>query len=462
MKTCPGVSLAGYARAVAYCESLLRPVTGQVDKNALRVHFQRMGCFLRHMGQPQEHFRSVHIAGTSGKGSTTTMIGAILRAAGMHTGVHCTPYLQTPIERMQVDDLYASPADFVHLVDALRPHIDYMRQESAYHDISYREVGVAQAFLHFARSAVDIAAIETGMGGRYDYTNYIQPLAAAIVTVDYDHVGILGPTLAEIAYHKAGIIKDGVPTVTGVAPGPALRVIEEEAAQRRAPLFRLGQEIRYTIHSVGPEGSVFDYTSEQGTINDVQVKLLGRHQVANAALAIALAEQLRAFGLPISNEAIRRGLAQARVPGRLEIVQRQPTVILDGAHNPEKMRSLAAALRELFADRVPVLVVGVLAAKQVDSILAEVVPLARKVVVTSPTVLDKPAVAPDALADACRQFGVDVVVERDVSDAVRRAEHMAGTNGLVCVTGSLYMVGQARELWVPTSAILNQRTSFPQ
>lgn len=453
--------IASYNQAVAYCESLLHPHTEQLGGKLLPLHFERMGYFLAQLGHPEKRFRTVHVAGTSGKGSTTTMIGAILQAAGMRTGVHCTPYLQTPAERLQVDGLNASPAEFARLVDEMRPAIRHMQRQSPFRDISYREIAVAQAFRYFAQSAVEIAAVETGMGGRFDYTNHIQPLVSAIVTVDYDHLATLGPTLANIAWHKAGIIKQGVPVVSGVSQQIACQVIEEEAALKRSPLARLGREITYHVHSVTANGSVFDYSSSHGPMPGLEIGLLGRHQVLNASVAVGVVEYLREAGLPISDEAIRSGLRQARMPGRLEIVQREPTVVLDGAHNPEKMHSLAVALHDIFQDRPPILVVGVLAAKQVDEILAEVVPLARRVVVTSPTVRDKPAVALDRLAATCRRLGGDVVVEPDERSAVERAKDLAGKDGLVCVTGSLYMVGQVREMWIPAAAIISQRTSFP-
>jgi len=268
--------------------------------------------------------------------------------------------------------------------------------------------------------------------------------------------------LQQIAYHKAGIIKDGTPVVSGVRDDGAPAVIAAEAAAHNAPLYRLQHEITYTVTRVGTTGSLFDYHSPWGDLAGVRVGMPGRHQVMNAALALSAAFLLRAGGRPISEQAMRQGVAAARMPGRLEIVQRGPTVVLDGAHNPEKMHSLAAALEDLFPRRKPVLVVGLLAAKAADSILREVVPLARQVIATSPHVLGKPAIAPEALAEACRKLGKDVVASPNVDAAIDRALSVAGQRGLVCVTGSLYMVGQARERWVPAASVLEQRTSFPR
>lgn len=450
-----------YDAAVAFCESLLRPQTEAVDESILRQHFQRMGYFLSRLGNPQRRFPSVHIAGTSGKGSTTAMIGAIAQAASLRNGVHCTPYVQAPVERMQVDARYVTASDFVRLVRALQPHIAHMQNDSPYHDVSYREVAVAQAFRYFAEVGVDLAAIETGMGGRYDYTNHLTPLASVIVTVDYDHLATLGPTLDRIAYHKAGIIKDAVPVITGVTDPVALAVIEGDAAAHHAPLYRLQREFGYSVRSVEANGTVFDYWSPWGELKGLRVSMLGRHQAHNAALAASAALLLRQRWPQIDEEAIRRGLLQARLPGRLEIMQRHPTVVLDGAHNPEKMRSLTAALCDLFPTQKPVLVVGVLAAKQAEASLADVVPLASRVVVTTPIVKEKPAIAPDALAAICRNLGASVIVEPHLPAALEQAIGMAGAEGLVCVTGSLYMVGQARERWVAAARVVAGRTSFP-
>jgi dihydrofolate synthase/folylpolyglutamate synthase len=281
------------------------------------------------------------------------------------------------------------------------------------------------------------------------------------VTVDFDHVIPLGPTIEKIAGHKAGIIKPAIPCVTAVAPGPARAVIEREAQALGAPLYRLGDEVVCTVRQVAQDGSVFDYASPWQSLAGVHVGLLGAHQVINAGIALSVAHLLRQSGYDISEDAMREGLRSARLPGRLEIVQRQPTVLLDGAHNPEKMRSLTAALNQIFPGQRLILVIGVLAAKQAEEIVAEVVPLASTVVVTSPHVLGKPAVEPAELAAICRRLSGDVVVEPDVPVAVDRARDLAGRDGLVCVTGSLYMVGQARELWVPTPMILDQCTSFP-
>lgn len=453
---------AAYFATVHSLESLLRPFTEPASEAELRLHFERMGYLMAQLGRPEQAFPAVHVAGTSGKGSTTALIGSILRAAGLRTGVHLTPYLQTAIERIQVGELYVSPADFVALVKRMRPAIAHMQAVSSYHSISYRELAVAQAFLHFAGAGLDMAAVETGMGGRYDYTNHLKPVVSTIVTVDYDHTATLGSTLARIAQHKAGIIKKGVPAVTGVQAPEALAVIEAEAQRQQAPLLRLGREIACRNVSVGPQGCRFDYESAAGRLADVQLGVLGRHQATNAALAIASVELLRELGYAISEEAIRRGLSAARLPGRLEIVQHEPLVVLDAAHNPEKMRALATALREVFPSQRPVVVLGVLAAKQAAAVLAEILPLARQVVVTSPIVQEKPAVPANELAALCARFNLSASVEPDPPTAVGRGRELAGAGGLVCVTGSLYMVGQVRSLWAPVAAILEQRTSFPR
>lgn len=466
--------LPRYHEAVSYCESLLRPLTGLGRERlndpvgaaailrSLRIHFERMGYFLERLGHPEQSYPTVHVAGTSGKGSTVTLTGAVLRAAGLRTGVHTKPYLQAAIERVQVGERYITPDQFADRIDDLRPAIRHMQEASPYGDISYLEISVAQAFLHFASTSVDVAVIETGMGGRFDNTNHLRPLVSVIVTVDYDHIYPLGATLSKIAYHKAGIIKPRTPVVTGALARAARDVVVREATACDAHLYRLGHEIQVRVRHVGEKGSIFDYHSPWGTLRGLDVGLLGAHQVRNAALAVAACELLRQRGYAITEQAIRSGLASARLPGRLEIMQRQPTVLLDSAHNPEKMRSLATALKQIFPQQRPVLVIGVLKAKQVEDIVSEVIPLARTIVVTSPHVLGKPAAAPEELAAICERLGGDVVVEADLPVAVERAKLLAGADGLVCVTGSLYMVGQARGLWVSPDTVLEQCTSFPR
>ncbi|MFQ6016241.1 MAG: bifunctional folylpolyglutamate synthase/dihydrofolate synthase [Anaerolineae bacterium] len=430
---------------------------GRVDPYSLRP--KRTKYFLQMIGDPQEKLRIIHVGGTSGKGSTLTLAGAILQAAGFTVGTHTTPYLQTPIEKMKVNDLYISPLELADLVEEVKASAELTLKENPYGLLSYGELWVALTFSYFARAAVDLALIEVGVGGRYDCTNVITPLLSVITTISHDHTDVLGKTLPEIAYHKAGIIKEGVPVVTGVQQPEALKIIRRECLEKGADLIELGKEISYKVRTVDSEGGTFDYRGLQASYQSLRVRLLGGHQIVNATLAVAIIESLAKYHhLHVPEEAVRLGLEKARIYGRLEVIQRQPTVILDGAHNEEKARALRKSISNLFGPKRLILVIGILESKSVPDILAELVPSADVVVVTAPEVMGKPATPPSELGQEAGSFGREVVVIGDPLEAIQHALDIANPEDLICVTGSLYLVGAVRSFWVPEAKILKTGT----
>ena len=450
-----------YHQALAYVESfitgpaLIPGLTPQERLARMRVRIPRMRYFLRLLGEPQRRYHILHVGGTSGKGSTAALLASILQAAGYKTGLHTSPYLQSPAEKLVVDGRAISPVSLADLVETCRPAIERMKASSPLGPPSYGEVWVALTLAYFAAVQVDCAVIEVAMGGRYDCTNPIEPLVAVITTVDFDHTIPLGETLAEIAWHKAGIIKKGIPVVTGASQPEVMEVLRAESERQGAVLFQVGKDTQYEVRRLDLDGGWFDFTGLDGTRwENLHVSMLGAHQVANAATALTALQAAQRFGrLDVPEQAIRQGLEQARFPGRLEIVQRRPLVVLDGAHNPEKMRKLRQALETLFAYERLILVIGVIAAKDFANVVSLIAPLADRIIVTAPRVPGKPPVDPAEIAGFLCETGFPqdkVACEPDPLQAIERALAVARRDDLVCVTGSLYLLGQVRERWYPS------------
>jgi dihydrofolate synthase/folylpolyglutamate synthase len=304
--------------------------------------------------------------------------------------------------------------------------------------------------------------VEVGMGGRYDATNVIMPRVSVISTVHYDHMRVLGDTLEEIAYHKAGIIKPGIPAVIGQVPAAALPVITAEARRCEAHTVQLGREFSYEAIEVSQQGGRFSYRGLGLALDDLHLGLLGQHQFANASAALAAVELFAdELGIGLDEAAIREGLARARFAGRLEVMQNGPRVVLDGAHNEEKINALIAAVPQVFSYERLVLVMGMLETKAADPITGALARMADAIVTTSPRVKGKPALPAGELAHIAREAGVrEVWAEDEPQAALERALAIAGPRDLVVVTGSLYLIGMLRSHWHPTAQVIAQRTMF--
>lgn len=413
-----------------------------LTKFGINLGLGRIEELLRRLGDPHRSgVKIVHIGGTNGKGSTTAMLSEILREAGCRVGSFTSPHLHSYTERYRIDGAQIEPEQAAALLSELRPHLDAMVAEGYEHPTEF-EVGTALAFLYFAREKVDYLLLEVGLGGAIDSTNVAPSMLSVITNVAMDHMDYLGHTIREIAAVKAGIIKPGIPVVTA-ASGDGLQVIEKVCAERGCRLTRVGRDVTWEAvsHSLG--GQRFSVAGLKGPYNDLTIKLLGRHQLVNAATAIAAAENLIDTGAVISAEAVRKGLASSTWPGRLEILRRRPLTIIDGAHNFEGARSLHCALDEYFQGKSMVLVIGMLGDKEREKVVGELAPLARAVVVTRPN-------SPRAgnwreLAGEARRFAPEVYCHESVEDALNKAQALAGPDDLVCITGSLYMVAEARE-----------------
>ena len=414
-----------YQEALAY----IHAVHWQGHKPGL----DRTRALLAALGDPHKGLRFVHVAGTNGKGSTAAMLDSCLRCAGYRVGLFTSPYINRFNERIQVDGVPIPDGDLVRLVEQVRP------AASAMADVPTEfELITALGMLYFARERCDIVVLEVGLGGALDSTNVIDPPACAVITaLGMDHVQELGPTLADIAAAKAGIIKPGSPVVSYGGAPEADRVIADAAAACGAPL-TVADFARLTLRGAGLEGQTFDYDGLTG----LTLPLLARYQPRNAVVAIEALRALRARGWQIPDSAIRQGLAQVRWPGRFELLRRDPPFLLDGSHNAHGMRATADSLRALFPGEKFVFLVSIMADKDADEMLRLLLPLAKGfVTVTAPSPRAIPA---SELAARIEALGGRAEPAGGIPAAVARVWELAA-GGPAAALGTLYFSGEVRE-----------------
>lgn len=403
---------------------------------------ERIRTLLEMLGNPHRAFKCVHVAGTNGKGSVTAMVASILERAGYTVGRYISPYIQDFRERIAVNDRLISAEDVVALVDEIRPVVSRMVSRGNDSPTEF-EVVTAMGFCHFARCGVDVAVVEVGLGGRFDATNVIEaPVCSVITKISLDHTDRLGGTLSAIAYEKAGIIKpDGV-TVSAPQQAEPLAVLRNVAAERGNRFYLVGDDMRWRQLEASDAGQFISVEGVLGKFDNLFIPLLGVHQQENAVTAVSAVAVADRRGFPVSEAAIREGLARVKWPGRLEVVRRSPLVLIDGAHNPDGARSLAEALRTIFAYEKLFLVLGILGDKGVNEMVDQLVPLAHRVFLSKP---DSPrAMDPAQLAGYVAAHTKSYEVVPDVVEATGRALALAGSRDAVCITGSLYLIGRAR------------------
>jgi dihydrofolate synthase/folylpolyglutamate synthase len=388
------------------------------------------------LGNPQDSFQSIHVAGTNGKGSVASGLATILHLAGYRVGLYTSPHLVHFNERIAINGRPIANENVVSAYEAVRAVHRGDREPTFF------EFSTAMAFHEFARQKVDWAVIETGMGGRLDATNIVRPVLSIITNISLEHQSYLGNTFPQIAGEKAGIIKEGIPLVTGTTQKSALSVITDRAKQLGAPAYRIGKEFRIRRNRGG--GS-FTYYGINGDIwKDMKTGLSGRHQADNAALVAAACEVLDAGGTARLPETIlREGLLSNQWPGRLEILSKSPTVLLDGAHNMAAVRPLAGYLSETFSGKPITLVSGILDDKAYPEMLRRLLPLCRRAVLTQPKI-DR-SIPAESLRKEAEKTVRDVTVITDVASAVNHAIQTSLPNEVICITGSLYLVGEIKE-----------------
>ena len=414
----------------------------------------RMRALLRRLGDPQDRLPIVHVAGTKGKGSTAAMMAAVLAAAGYRTGLFTSPHLDRVEERIVVEGEPCSPAEFAALVEEVRPAVEALDSEAASKNPTefgptYFEILTAAAFCHFVRRKVDVAVLEVGLGGRLDSTNVCTPLVALIASISFDHVKQLGPTLAAIAAEKAGIIKPGVPVVSGVTAAEPRDVVRNIARQNGCRLAELGVDFDVEYHppqrlDQAPAPARFDFRSPAGHVHDIPLGLLGRHQAANAALVWATADELRHRGWTIPEAAVRQGLAAVRWPARVEVLSRRPTVVLDAAHNAASVAALVEVLAESFVARRRWLLFATTQEKDVRGMLEQLRGRFDNVIFTR--YLNNPrGVPPAELQAVAAELGVTgMTVASTPAEAWELIHRGATPDDLICITGSFFIAAEIR------------------
>ncbi|MEJ2759816.1 MAG: bifunctional folylpolyglutamate synthase/dihydrofolate synthase, partial [Anaerolineales bacterium] len=400
---------------------------------------ERMFALMERFDSPQNNFPTIHIAGTKGKGSVAAMTAAALQSAGYKTGLYTSPHLEDFRERIQINGEWISGADFVAETRRLQTQVDGLPGLTSY------ELQTALAFLYFFSQQVDCAVVEVGMGGRLDSTNILTPLVSVITNISYDHTAILGNTLAEIAGEKGGIIKRGVPVASAPQQPEALAKLQEIAQAQQAPFTLIGEDITFELLAQTQDGQDFLLTLKGGEAVTLRTRLLGQHQLENAAVAYAALKLAGQAGLPVDDSAIREGFATVKWPGRFEILPGRPTVVMDGAHNRHSASMLADTVRSIFPDRKVVLVFGASEDKDIAGMFAELLPVSGEIYLVQ---ADHPrATPPETLAELLGESGHPVTLVQPFSAIREILAQYRGTEQVILVTGSLYLVGTFRLLW---------------
>ena len=410
------------------------------EKFGIKLGLERISHIAEKLGNPHYNYKIIHVAGTNGKGSVCKFLTSILISGGYKVGVYLSPHLQRFSERIVVDNKEISEDEFVSLVDKIKPIANEMIKNAS--TPTFFEIVTAIAFQYFSDKGVDFVVIEVGLGGKYDATNIVEPVVSVITNISLEHTDILGKTIKDIALQKAGIIKDNVAVVTA-AKGDALKVIKNVAKERIATVYVIDEK-RWNRLYCDTEGQEFVI---KGDLTDYSVKtsMLGKHHGENIALAVVSIENLQMNGVYIPETSIIDGISKAANPGRLEIVKHEPLILLDGAHNPVGMRTLRTTLDEDFDYDKLILVLGILSDKDIPSMLSIIVPVADIIVVTKSH--NSRACEPSKLKEMIEKSGYEkeVVVKDEISDAIEYAKSTAKKKDLICVTGSLFTVGEARE-----------------
>jgi len=414
----------------------------RMPRSAVVFDLRRMERLLARLGNPQNAAKSVHIAGTKGKGSTAAMLASVLKQSGYRTGLYTSPHLLSIRERIQIDGRQISEDEFARLAVRIKPEVEAVNANGNLGELTTYEILTALAFLCFQDSGVAYQVLETGLGGRLDATNVVQPEVCVTTSISYDHMDVLGSTLAEIAMEKAGIIKPGSIVVTAPQAPETMKVLEDVCRQQKVKLVRVGEDVIWRQKSIRPEKQSFRLKGLMGEY-DIEVPLLGEHQLENAATAVAAAEALAGRGAVITARAIINGIASVSWPGRLQVLRKKPWVIVDGAHNGDSVRRLVAALRQYFKFEKAFVIFGASSDKNIAAMAEELKTFPDRVIVTSSR--HPRAVAVELLAEEFSRENIIPVISENVASAVEKALSLAGSGDLVCATGSLFLVAEVME-----------------
>ena len=400
-----------------------------------KLGLERLSVVLEKLGNPHEKMRSLHIAGTNGKGSVTAMCESILRTAGYRTAMFTSPHLVEPTERIQVNGEKITPTEFARIVTELKP----LLIESG---CTFFEAITIIAFLCFANSDIDIALFEVGLGGRLDATNIITPVLSIITDISFDHTAQLGNTLEDITIEKAGIIKKRVPCIIGSVPQRVERIIEG-VCEKQQSLFLRSKDYCNAQNICLDRSSHFDLVLDQSSY-PVELSLVGSHQVSNSCTAAAACKKLNKSGMKISDKHIVQGLEKTVWPGRFEIISQKPHIIADVAHNVASIMALSVTLKELYSDRDIILMIGVLKDKDFKEIVKIIAPIAKEIIAVQPQT--PRAMTAKELAQNFRNMGFESQCFISIEEGLKYVMDKDTEKSIICITGSHYVVGEAMQI----------------
>ena len=405
------------------------------EKFGIKLGLERITHICKKLRDPQKNYKVIHVGGTNGKGSVCRFLQSILTLNGYKVGVYTSPHLQRFTERFIIDNNEMLKGDVVKLIEKIKLIIDDMLKKE--NTPTFFEIVTAMAFLCFKDKNVDFAIVEVGLGGRFDATNIVEPIVSVITNVSLEHQDRLGDKIDDIAFEKAGIIKDNIPVITG-ASGKSLDVINKIAKERKSPVTTVDDGFWEKLQG-GPDWQEF---LVNGSLKDYHLKtsMAGKFQGENITLTIATIENLQVNGVYITDESITEGIEKTTNPGRMEIVSFEPSILLDGAHNIAGIKNLKNTLEEDFVYEKLILIIGILSDKNIQEMLDIITPIADVIVVTKSH--NKRACNPSKLKE---MIDKEVIEKDEISDAIEYAKKIANKQDLICITGSLFTVGEAKD-----------------
>jgi dihydrofolate synthase / folylpolyglutamate synthase len=431
-----------YNQALDYLYSFVDYSLKHISELAkAEFNLDRMFALMEELGNPQDEYPIIHVAGTKGKGSVAALCASALKAAGYKTGLYTSPHLWDYTERIQINGEPISHKQLIELVEEIKPAVAKIPKLTTF------EITTALGLLAFAKSNVNAAVVEVGLGGRLDATNIVTPNVSVITSLSYDHMAVLGNTLAEIAGEKAGIIKEGIPVVSAPQAEKALEVLERVAKEKNCPFVLVGKDVMFERLESSLDGQSLSIALSGAERSrsaglEISIPLLGKHQVENAAIAYAA---LKRSEIPISDEAIQQGFAQAKWPARFEVLRREPPIVIDSAHNRDSARRLRETLDEYFPKLPVILIFCALEDKDISGMLEEIKPRLDCVVATR---ADHPR-APSAewMAEQVQKADIPVEAVAPVANALERALELAGNQKLILAAGSVAFAGEVSAAW---------------
>ena len=425
-----------YAEALDYIYNL--------NKYGIKLGLKNISYLLFLLGNPHKKLNIIHISGTNGKGSTAAIISSIIQSDGFKVGLYTSPHLVDFTERMKINFQSISERKICELLERIKPYIKEVDHTSGYNHPTFFEVITTMAFLYFFEEKVDFLVLEVGLGGRLDATNVCEPLISVITHIDYDHMDKLGNSIKEIAGEKGGIIKSGGIVITSNQYDEAYDEIKKITCEKNSLIFGIGKEINYKIMKSDVKGNIFNLKGIYNDYKNLYIPLLGKYQVDNAATAVTTIEALRIKGLNISKRAILEGLEKVNWEGRLEIIQYDPLLILDGAHNPNGVKKVRQALEEVFSYHRLILVLAIFSDKDYKKMIRVISPIADLIITTKAK--NPRATPPQIIAQEAAQYISQdrIIVTENIPQAIKCALSNSHKDDLICITGSLYTVGEAK------------------